>query len=97
MFDNNTKAARALSPYQVFTILSNVLAGVVVLVLFVIFEKFISPFQRGFFCDDESIMKPYKSQTVSVALLVVIAVICILAVVSYLFVLIFFGENYFEK
>lgn len=80
--DKNTKAARVLSSYQVFAIVCNVLVVIMLLVLFIVFEKLISPFHRGFFCDDESIMKPYKTkQTISIVLVTCLAVIFILIAV----------------
>ena len=73
----------SLSSYQVFNFVANILVIIVLLVLFVVFESTLEPFKRGFFCDDESIAKPYRTtQTISAVLLTVLAVIFIFLVVS---------------
>ena len=62
---------------------TNLAAIILFLIAFALFELILKPFHRGFFCDDESIMKPYvKSQTVPATLLVGIAVPLIIILVS---------------
>lgn len=34
-------------------------------IVFIVLKKFLQPFKRGFFCDDESINHPYHSNTIS--------------------------------
>ena len=73
----------SVSSYQVFNFVANIVVIIVLLVLFVLFETVLEPFKRGFFCDDESIAKPYRSkETISAGLLTVLAIIFILIVVS---------------
>ena len=71
----------SVSRYQVFNFVANILVIIVLLVLFKVFES-LDPFKRGFFCDDESIAKPYRTETISFVLLIVLAIIFIFLVVS---------------
>jgi len=79
-----------LSSYQVFTLVTNILAVVILLVVFMIFEKEMEPFNRGFFCDDHFIMKPYMAETISAGLLAVLALVFVVVVVRYGFYLFLF-------
>ena len=82
--DTSTEVQRpSVSSYQLFNFVANIVVIIVLLVLFVVFETALEPFKRGFFCDDESIAKPYRTtQTISAVLLTVLAIIFIFLVVS---------------
>lgn len=47
-----------------------------------VFKVGVYPFQRGFFCDDESIAHPHKSSTIPTSVLFVVGAGLPLAVVS---------------
>lgn len=72
-------------------IVLDVLSLILVFLPFFILELGISPFQRGFFCDDNSIRYPYKDDTVSTlaitlsGLIVPIAIIIITEVVRFFY------------
>jgi len=61
---------------------TNICLTIVLVVILIVIDKLIGPVQRGFFCDDRSIMKPYvKDQTVPVYLLGSVTFILFLLVV----------------
>ena len=55
----------------------NYLAAIVAL----LFYFFVSPFERGFFCNDESLIHPYKPDTISTLILAVGGIIIGLSLV----------------
>ncbi|CAI4221407.1 unnamed protein product [Auanema sp. JU1783] len=59
--------------------LSRVICDFIVLVVcaipLLIFHEFVTPYKRGFYCDDESIRYPYRDSTVSRQLLVVVGLL----------------------
>ena len=78
--DNPIQNMIKLYPIQFIT---NVICTLFLITALVIIEKVISPVQRGFFCEDHSIMKPYVTkQTIPAWLLGVICAIFVLSVVS---------------
>ena len=73
--------ANVSSPTAVVT---NSLVIIVLAVVLFLFEKVFPPFHLGFFCDDETIMKPYVfHQTVPYAVLVAVAICLTVLVVSF--------------
>uniref|UniRef100_A0A0K0EQ19 AcidPPc domain-containing protein n=1 Tax=Strongyloides stercoralis TaxID=6248 RepID=A0A0K0EQ19_STRER len=60
-------------------VLSKIFCDVLVLIFcslpLLIIHLFAQPFQRGFFCDDESIRYPYKPDTVSIPALAVVGIL----------------------
>lgn len=70
--------------YRICAYTFNTITFITLIVLFILFEGIMSPFNRGFFCNDESIQKPYVAkQTVPVAMLTGLAVGVVLIVVSW--------------
>lgn len=68
--------------YRICAYTFNTITFITLIVLFILFEGIMSPFNRGFFCNDESIQKPYVAkQTVPVAMLTGLAVGVVLIVV----------------
>uniref|UniRef100_A0A1I7WJC4 Secreted protein n=1 Tax=Heterorhabditis bacteriophora TaxID=37862 RepID=A0A1I7WJC4_HETBA len=58
-----------------------------------IFHEFVTPYKRGFYCDDESIRYPFRNSTVSRQALIVVGLI----IPTALFVKYFFKFNSFSK
>ena len=48
---------------------------------FGVLEMHATPYQRGFFCDDESIRYPYKGDTVSILAVCVVGILGPIAIV----------------
>jgi len=65
------------------SVIVNTIIIILILVAFIIFEVVLKPFNRGFFCNDQSIQKPYvEKQTVPTMVLVVVTVVLIILVVT---------------
>jgi len=80
--DTDTSGTRpSVSSYRLFTFVSNIQAIIILLVVFLVFETLLSPFNRGFFCDDESIAKPYRHEAISAVLVSVLALLFVIGVV----------------
>lgn len=47
-----------------------------------IFQLFVTPYKRGFYCDDESIRYPYRDSTVSRQMLIVVGLVIPVVLVS---------------
>jgi len=56
-------------------IVLNALLTVILLTILVVLEKYVQPFQSGFYCNDFSINMKYKSSTVNNSLLVVVSLL----------------------
>ena len=50
---------------------------------FLIMTIVFRPYQRGIYCDDESIRYPYKSDTISHGMMAAITISCSIIIVSY--------------
>ena len=42
----------------------------------------IQPFNRGFFCDDQSLMHPYKDDTITTTMLIFVGLAVVVVIVS---------------
>lgn len=79
----NSGSNNSFSSYQLFALLTNIFTVIGLVVVFAVFEKFLDPFNRGFFCDDKSIQKPYvKSQAVPTSWAVVFCLVGVILVVK---------------
>jgi phosphatidate phosphatase len=47
-----------------------------------LFYLFVDPFERGFFCNDESLIHPYKEDTISTLMLVIAGMVVSISLVS---------------
>ena len=54
---------------------------------FTVLNLAVQPYQRGFFCDDESLMHPYHEDTISMSLLVPVGLFIPLFLVRFMFTL----------
>lgn len=74
--------AAEVKPWQ---LVINIITTVIFIIVFVLFEdgSIISAYRRGFFCDDDSINKPYlKTQVIPTRLLIIISILLIVVSVS---------------
>lgn len=72
----------SFTSYQLFALLSNVATIIALVIVFAVLDKLVDPFQRGFFCDDESIQKPYiHPETVPTSWAVIMDILIVVVVV----------------
>ena len=65
------------------TIILNIIALTFFIIGLVLFESILKPFHRGFFCNDQSIQKPYiEKQTVTTTTLVAVSMLLVIFTVS---------------
>jgi len=54
----------------------------IVFIPFAVLELIHTPYQRGFFCNDESIAHPYKDDTISILTVGLVGILVPVAIVS---------------
>lgn len=68
---------------QVITDISFYLAATVIALLFALNElKGLKPFIRGFFCDDQNLMYPYREDSVSTLMAIVVLMVPTVVIVK---------------
>ena len=64
------------------TLYLNIIGFIFFLIGLLVIESVPKPFHRGFFCNDQSIQKPYIKQTVSTAAVVAASMLLVILTVS---------------